>query len=153
MFQTHHQTESDCYKAGCLIVLVTSLFDLDLHPNAIRQFHKLSNIVIQDLLDELHTRFIVGKAESMYCIGSAAENNVMRVVMCCLCRMAVDSAHKDSACDWHGRWSHVRKFLERPGPFTHPDFEPSTEVTIPKMCIVYAHSKGFLTVGSITCGF
>uniref|UniRef100_A0A8C5C1Y0 NEDD8-activating enzyme E1 catalytic subunit n=1 Tax=Gadus morhua TaxID=8049 RepID=A0A8C5C1Y0_GADMO len=41
--------------------------------------------------------------------------------------MAVDSAHKDSACDWHGRWSHLRKFLERPGPFTHPDFEPSTE--------------------------
>uniref|UniRef100_A0A8C4ZC33 NEDD8-activating enzyme E1 catalytic subunit n=1 Tax=Gadus morhua TaxID=8049 RepID=A0A8C4ZC33_GADMO len=63
----------------------------------------------------------------MYCIGSAAENNVLRVVMCCLCRMAVDSAHKDSACDWHGRWSHLRKFLERPGPFTHPDFEPSTE--------------------------
>ncbi|KAK0130569.1 NEDD8-activating enzyme E1 catalytic subunit [Merluccius polli] len=41
--------------------------------------------------------------------------------------MAVDSAHKDSSCDWRGRWSHVRKFLERPGPFTHPDFEPSTE--------------------------
>lgn len=42
--------------------------------------------------------------------------------------MAVDSAHRDGPCDWHGRWSHVRRFLERPGPFTHPDFEPSTEV-------------------------
>ncbi|XP_061546420.1 NEDD8-activating enzyme E1 catalytic subunit isoform X3 [Phycodurus eques] len=38
-------------------------------------------------------------------------------------RMAVDGG----ACDWDGRWNHVRKFLERPGPFTHPDFEPSTE--------------------------
>lgn len=34
--------------------------------------------------------------------------------------MATDS-------DWDGRWNHVKKFLERPGPFTHPDFEPSTE--------------------------
>ncbi len=30
--------------------------------------------------------------------------------------------------DWDGRWSHVQKFLERIGPFTHPDFEPSEEV-------------------------
>uniref|UniRef100_A0A2I2Y5F8 NEDD8-activating enzyme E1 catalytic subunit n=1 Tax=Gorilla gorilla gorilla TaxID=9595 RepID=A0A2I2Y5F8_GORGO len=29
--------------------------------------------------------------------------------------------------DWEGRWNHVKKFLERSGPFTHPDFEPSTE--------------------------
>ncbi|XP_066527392.1 NEDD8-activating enzyme E1 catalytic subunit isoform X2 [Hoplias malabaricus] len=29
--------------------------------------------------------------------------------------------------DWPGRWDHVKKFLERAGPFTHPDFEPSTE--------------------------
>lgn len=29
--------------------------------------------------------------------------------------------------DWSGRWSHVQKFLERTGPFAHPDFEPSTE--------------------------
>ncbi|XP_036415733.1 NEDD8-activating enzyme E1 catalytic subunit isoform X2 [Colossoma macropomum] len=29
--------------------------------------------------------------------------------------------------DWQGRWDHVKKFLERAGPFTHPDFEPSTE--------------------------
>uniref|UniRef100_A0A4W6DEI8 NEDD8-activating enzyme E1 catalytic subunit n=1 Tax=Lates calcarifer TaxID=8187 RepID=A0A4W6DEI8_LATCA len=41
--------------------------------------------------------------------------------------MAVDGGHRDSGCDWDGRWNHVRKFLERPGPFTHPDFEPSTE--------------------------
>uniref|UniRef100_A0A8C4HUP2 NEDD8-activating enzyme E1 catalytic subunit n=1 Tax=Dicentrarchus labrax TaxID=13489 RepID=A0A8C4HUP2_DICLA len=30
-------------------------------------------------------------------------------------------------CEWEGRWNHVKKFLERSGPFTHPDFEPSTE--------------------------
>uniref|UniRef100_M4APQ4 NEDD8-activating enzyme E1 catalytic subunit n=1 Tax=Xiphophorus maculatus TaxID=8083 RepID=M4APQ4_XIPMA len=42
-------------------------------------------------------------------------------------KMAVDSGHMDSDCDWDGRWNHVKKFLERPGPFTHPDFEPSTE--------------------------
>uniref|UniRef100_A0A8D3CJA7 NEDD8-activating enzyme E1 catalytic subunit n=1 Tax=Scophthalmus maximus TaxID=52904 RepID=A0A8D3CJA7_SCOMX len=41
--------------------------------------------------------------------------------------MAVDGGHRNSGCDWDGRWNHVRKFLERPGPFTHPDFEPSTE--------------------------
>uniref|UniRef100_A0A671UHN9 NEDD8-activating enzyme E1 catalytic subunit n=1 Tax=Sparus aurata TaxID=8175 RepID=A0A671UHN9_SPAAU len=41
--------------------------------------------------------------------------------------MAVDGGHRDGGCDWDGRWNHVRKFLERPGPFTHPDFEPSTE--------------------------
>uniref|UniRef100_A0A8C7ZKV1 NEDD8-activating enzyme E1 catalytic subunit n=1 Tax=Oryzias sinensis TaxID=183150 RepID=A0A8C7ZKV1_9TELE len=29
--------------------------------------------------------------------------------------------------EWGGRWSHIKKFLERPGPFTHPDFEPGTE--------------------------
>ncbi|KAG7221567.1 hypothetical protein INR49_017098 [Caranx melampygus] len=42
-------------------------------------------------------------------------------------KMAVDGGHRESGCDWDGRWNHVRKFLERPGPFTHPDFEPSTE--------------------------
>ncbi|XP_045480831.1 NEDD8-activating enzyme E1 catalytic subunit [Harmonia axyridis] len=26
------------------------------------------------------------------------------------------------------RWSHLRKILERPGPFSHPDFEPSPEL-------------------------
>uniref|UniRef100_A0A8C9SIB5 NEDD8-activating enzyme E1 catalytic subunit n=1 Tax=Scleropages formosus TaxID=113540 RepID=A0A8C9SIB5_SCLFO len=41
--------------------------------------------------------------------------------------MAVDSGHGGNARDWDGRWNHVQKFLERPGPFTHPDFEPSTE--------------------------
>uniref|UniRef100_A0A6Q2Y974 NEDD8-activating enzyme E1 catalytic subunit n=2 Tax=Esox lucius TaxID=8010 RepID=A0A6Q2Y974_ESOLU len=40
--------------------------------------------------------------------------------------MAVDGEHMGSG-DWDGRWNHVKKFLERPGPFTHPDFEPSTE--------------------------
>ncbi|XP_037794785.1 NEDD8-activating enzyme E1 catalytic subunit-like [Penaeus monodon] len=32
-----------------------------------------------------------------------------------------------TAIDWGERWSEVRKLLERPGPFTHPDFEPSPE--------------------------
>lgn len=34
------------------------------------------------------------------------------------------------SCEWEGRWNHIKKFLERSGPFTHPDFEPSTEVTM-----------------------
>uniref|UniRef100_A0A8C5CWB1 NEDD8-activating enzyme E1 catalytic subunit n=1 Tax=Gadus morhua TaxID=8049 RepID=A0A8C5CWB1_GADMO len=29
--------------------------------------------------------------------------------------------------EWEGRWNHIQKFLERPGPFTHPDFEASSE--------------------------
>uniref|UniRef100_A0A3B4E178 NEDD8-activating enzyme E1C n=1 Tax=Pygocentrus nattereri TaxID=42514 RepID=A0A3B4E178_PYGNA len=41
-----------------------------------------------------------------------------------LSRMAVDVG---SSGDWDGRWSHVQKFLERSGPFTHPDFEASDE--------------------------
>uniref|UniRef100_A0A8B9RMD8 NEDD8-activating enzyme E1 catalytic subunit n=1 Tax=Astyanax mexicanus TaxID=7994 RepID=A0A8B9RMD8_ASTMX len=39
-------------------------------------------------------------------------------------KMAVDVG---STGDWDGRWSHVQKFLERSGPFTHPDFEASEE--------------------------
>lgn len=27
--------------------------------------------------------------------------------------------------DWPGRWNHVTKLLERRGPFTHPNFDPS----------------------------
>uniref|UniRef100_A0A9J7XXU6 NEDD8-activating enzyme E1 catalytic subunit n=1 Tax=Cyprinus carpio carpio TaxID=630221 RepID=A0A9J7XXU6_CYPCA len=38
--------------------------------------------------------------------------------------MAVEGC---SIGDWDGRWGHVQKFLERTGPFTHPDFEPSEE--------------------------
>ncbi|KAK7486736.1 hypothetical protein BaRGS_00022020 [Batillaria attramentaria] len=30
--------------------------------------------------------------------------------------------------DWPGRWNHVKRLLERSGPFAHPDFEPSTEI-------------------------
>lgn len=26
------------------------------------------------------------------------------------------------------RWDHLRKILERPGPFSHPEFEPSSEI-------------------------
>ncbi|XP_030138908.2 NEDD8-activating enzyme E1 catalytic subunit isoform X1 [Taeniopygia guttata] len=40
--------------------------------------------------------------------------------------MAVDGGCGDSG-DWEGRWNHVKKFLERSGPFTHPDFEPGTQ--------------------------
>ncbi|KAK3579049.1 hypothetical protein CHS0354_029907 [Potamilus streckersoni] len=32
--------------------------------------------------------------------------------------------------DWSGRWNHVKKFLERSGPFAHPDFEPSPETLL-----------------------
>ncbi|XP_029456932.1 NEDD8-activating enzyme E1 catalytic subunit isoform X1 [Rhinatrema bivittatum] len=41
-------------------------------------------------------------------------------------KMAVDGGCGDTG-DWEGRWNHIKKFLERSGPFTHPDFEPSTE--------------------------
>uniref|UniRef100_A0A665U7Z9 NEDD8-activating enzyme E1 catalytic subunit n=2 Tax=Echeneis naucrates TaxID=173247 RepID=A0A665U7Z9_ECHNA len=40
--------------------------------------------------------------------------------------MVVDGG-SGHACEWEGRWNHIKKFLERSGPFTHPDFEPSTE--------------------------
>ncbi|XP_060095499.1 NEDD8-activating enzyme E1 catalytic subunit isoform X1 [Heteronotia binoei] len=40
--------------------------------------------------------------------------------------MAVDGGCGDNG-DWEGRWNHVKKFLERSGPFTHPDFEPGTQ--------------------------
>lgn len=54
--------------------------------------------------------------------------------------MAVDGGYGDSG-DWEGRWNHVKKFLERSGPFTHPDFEPGTQVrntlskTKPVVCV------------------
>jgi len=38
-----------------------------------------------------------------------------------------DDGHGDNFLDWAGRWSHIRKMLERAGPFSHPDFEPSEE--------------------------
>ncbi|XP_015280291.1 PREDICTED: NEDD8-activating enzyme E1 catalytic subunit isoform X1 [Gekko japonicus] len=40
--------------------------------------------------------------------------------------MAVDGGCGDNG-DWEGRWNHVKKFLERSGPFTHPDFEPGIQ--------------------------
>ncbi|KAK7102778.1 NEDD8-activating enzyme E1 catalytic subunit-like [Littorina saxatilis] len=30
--------------------------------------------------------------------------------------------------DWSGRWNHIKRLLERTGPFAHPDFEPSSEI-------------------------
>uniref|UniRef100_A0A8C7GHZ0 NEDD8-activating enzyme E1 catalytic subunit n=1 Tax=Oncorhynchus kisutch TaxID=8019 RepID=A0A8C7GHZ0_ONCKI len=41
-------------------------------------------------------------------------------------KMVVDGGSRDGG-EWDGRWNHINTFLERPGPFTHPDFEPSTE--------------------------
>ncbi|CAI9721934.1 NEDD8-activating enzyme E1 catalytic subunit-like [Octopus vulgaris] len=32
--------------------------------------------------------------------------------------------------EWGDRWSHLKKILERSGPFTHSDFEPSPETLI-----------------------
>lgn len=32
------------------------------------------------------------------------------------------------SCDWSGRWNHIRKVMERGGPFAHPEFEPSPEI-------------------------
>uniref|UniRef100_A0A8C2HF70 NEDD8-activating enzyme E1 catalytic subunit n=1 Tax=Cyprinus carpio TaxID=7962 RepID=A0A8C2HF70_CYPCA len=40
--------------------------------------------------------------------------------------MVVDGGNGDHS-DWQGQWDHVKKSLERAGPFTHPYFEPSTE--------------------------
>lgn len=31
--------------------------------------------------------------------------------------------------DWSGRWKHISKLLERSGPFAHPDFEGSPDVS------------------------
>uniref|UniRef100_A0A3Q3SSM0 NEDD8-activating enzyme E1 catalytic subunit n=1 Tax=Mastacembelus armatus TaxID=205130 RepID=A0A3Q3SSM0_9TELE len=39
----------------------------------------------------------------------------------------VEDAGNGHTCEWEGRWNHIKKFLERSGPFTHPEFEPSTE--------------------------
>ncbi len=46
--------------------------------------------------------------------------------------------------DWPGRWDHVRKFLERTGPFAHPDFEPSTEVC--KLAAKGEHTEVFMII-------
>uniref|UniRef100_A0A2K5PJJ3 NEDD8-activating enzyme E1 catalytic subunit n=1 Tax=Cebus imitator TaxID=2715852 RepID=A0A2K5PJJ3_CEBIM len=40
-------------------------------------------------------------------------------------KIAVDGGCGDTR-DWEGRWNPIKKFLERSGPFTHPDFEPTT---------------------------
>lgn len=39
------------------------------------------------------------------------------------------AAVEDQASDHQQRrWQNIRKVLERPGPFCHPDFEPSAEI-------------------------
>lgn len=40
-------------------------------------------------------------------------------------KMAVDGEYGDTG-DWEGLWNHVKKFLKQSGPFTHPDFKPSS---------------------------
>ncbi|XP_063952349.1 NEDD8-activating enzyme E1 catalytic subunit-like [Lytechinus pictus] len=39
--------------------------------------------------------------------------------------MTVDSPE---TADWSGRWTHIRKLLERSGPLATPEFEPSSEL-------------------------
>ena len=41
------------------------------------------------------------------------------------------------ADDWPDRWKHIQKLLERSGPFSDVDFEPSTEVSF---CI-FVHTE------------
>uniref|UniRef100_A0A3B5BC35 NEDD8-activating enzyme E1 catalytic subunit n=1 Tax=Stegastes partitus TaxID=144197 RepID=A0A3B5BC35_9TELE len=41
-------------------------------------------------------------------------------------KMVVDGGN-GSTCEWEGRWNHIKKFVERSGPFTHPEFEPGPE--------------------------
>ena len=45
--------------------------------------------------------------------------------------------------DWPGRWNHVTKLLERRGPFTHPNFEPS-----PDMIFFLRQSCKLLVIGA-----
>nr|CAB3267421.1 NEDD8-activating enzyme E1 catalytic subunit [Phallusia mammillata] len=43
--------------------------------------------------------------------------------------MEVDQPNEQSdASKWSGRWNHIKKVLERPSPFAHPDFEASSEI-------------------------
>ncbi|KAB0357508.1 hypothetical protein FD754_001664 [Muntiacus muntjak] len=64
-------------------------------------------------------------------------------------KMAVDGGCGDTG-DWEGRWNHVKKFLERSGPFTHPDFEP-TNVQLETTCFfimgweIFLYSKFFIS--------
>ncbi|XP_078596881.1 NEDD8-activating enzyme E1 catalytic subunit-like isoform X2 [Branchiostoma floridae x Branchiostoma japonicum] len=41
--------------------------------------------------------------------------------------MMVDGRVDSPGGSWPDRWNHVKKMLERAGPFAHPDFEPSPE--------------------------
>ena len=43
-------------------------------------------------------------------------------------RTFADTDNMSGDLDWPGRWNHIKRFLERDGPFAHPDFEPSPEV-------------------------
>lgn len=58
--------------------------------------------------------------------GEELEKKSRRIEELLAEKMAVDGGCGDTG-DWEGRWNHVKKFLEWPGPFIHPDFEPSTE--------------------------
>lgn len=62
-----------------------------------------------------------------FSVNNTLLSNNVSELYCVLCRMAVDVGCGETG-DWEGRWNHVKKFLERSGPFIHPAFEPSNEV-------------------------
>ncbi|KAK2529384.1 Uba3 [Columba guinea] len=71
-------------------------------------------------------RGAVWEAEGNMADGEEPEKKRRRLEELLADGMAVDVGCGDTG-DWDGRWNHVKKFLERSGPFTHPDFEPGTQ--------------------------
>uniref|UniRef100_A0A8C7GLH9 NEDD8-activating enzyme E1 catalytic subunit n=1 Tax=Oncorhynchus kisutch TaxID=8019 RepID=A0A8C7GLH9_ONCKI len=70
-------------------------------------------------------------------------------------KMVVDGGSRDGG-EWDGRWNHINTFLERPGPFTHPDFEPSTEslqflLDTCKILVIGAGGLGCELLKDLTC--
>lgn len=51
----------------------------------------------------------------------------LEIIKTDLAKMEVDEPVNGDDHEWSGRWNHVRKLLERRGPFTHPNFEPSPD--------------------------
>jgi len=69
-----------------------------------------------------------------------------RMVYHCWCKLIMMSSIYWMQCserlgtmadDWPDRWKHIQKLLERSGPFSDVDFEPSTEVSF---CI-FVHTE------------
>ena len=44
--------------------------------------------------------------------------------------------------DWSDRWKHIRKLLERSGPFAEADFEPGPEVRLLDGCCMHIRHAG-----------